>query len=288
MKKLMMLVLSCMVGGMFLTPINAKEVVNNNEYPTERTFQSNEYLDLLDEYKSLTEFNVSKVNAISANSENSDLDEVRQAIEAYPEYIRSLQSYTNAELSEMNYTESQISAIRNYDGSVEMTAQASASVSGNVYIGSNSYNSSTNRTTVTLYATAYWNGVPFVRGADTLGIGLVGSESNFLEFSSYCYTTRSSGVIYSQSSSPTMGLGNEYKFGIPDGAGVISSATMAYTAIASGNETLFGYGAAYSHHTVSSGTGFGFSISSEGGITLSFTGYSEVDSIIWDAHHTHS
>ena len=85
------------------------------------------------------------------------------------------------------------------------------------------------------------------------------------------------GIVYGSNYSVTLGAGVSYLFGIGDAAGVFSSATLTYDAIAEGNVTVIGYGAAYSHSWSSAGSSIGMSIG-VAGIGISFSANLE---IIW-------
>ena len=171
-----------------------------------------------------------------------------------------------------NYTDEQIFAIRHYDESEEMTKAASATVSGTLTHVSRTYNSSTNKTTVKIKAVVQWNGIPVVKGTDSLGIALVGSNASFIMSSSSCSVQYHDGsIVNSTYSQTTLGKGIVYRFGITrDSLYVFTKATLTYTAVAGANVTVYGYAAAYAHYTVGVTNSFGLSISNSG-IGISFS-----------------
>ena len=247
-----------------VSPVKA-ESASDMQHPV--SFCSNEYQSLLNEYDRL-----SKEALVKPNTANvSQVTSLKASIESYPSYIYSLQSKSYEELKQFNYTDSQISAIKDYNGSEQMTIAASATVSGSVSLSSRSYNSSSNKTTARVTATVRWNGVPFVKSADTFSTALAGSSANFMRTSSslrVVYPT--SGTVYGSNYSVTLGAGVSYKFGIADASGVFSSATLTYDAIAEGNVTAIGFGAAYSHAVTSGLSSIGISIGVSG-VGISFS-----------------
>ena len=100
--------------------------------------------------------------------------------DAYKNFIYSLNDRSDEELKYWNYTDEQINAIRNYDGTDEMTLLASATVTGILQITNYTYNSSTNKTTATLKYLGSWNGEPFFKTIDTIGVAFNGSEANYI------------------------------------------------------------------------------------------------------------
>ena len=161
MKIIKKIVSICLLAAvsLFTVPVYASD--SNNNLANGTHFTQNEYAELLNEYSSLA-------NSQSENiSTHSKLSSLKELIDKYPGYIYSLQKYSEDELKNLNYTDSQIYAIQNYDGSEKMTLAAAATVTGSVTLSSRSYNASTNKTTATVTATVRWNGIPFVRGSDT-------------------------------------------------------------------------------------------------------------------------
>ena len=86
------------------------------------------------------------------------------------------------------------------------------------------------------------------------------------------------GIVYGSNYSVTLGAGVSYLFGIGDAAGVFSSATLTYDAIAEG------YGAAYSHSWSSAGSSIGMSIG-VAGIGISFSA-NFGDNMMWQYANT--
>lgn len=243
---------------------------DSEEACEEAFFSGNEYVQMLNQYEEYEKLAKTK-SLIKADWKC--LTELKNAISSYPEYIVSLQSYSDEELRKYNFNDGQIYAIRHYDGSEEMTKAASASVSGSLS-KQYSYNGSTNKTTVTVTFTATWSGVPFIRADDTAAVGITGSTANFNKSSVSGKITKQNGTTVNLTNGEYTSMkGYKYKFGIPDGDGVIKKVTIVYKGVAQGKVTVYDYGGCYAHRTVSIGApSFGISISSTGpSFGLSFT-----------------
>lgn len=244
-------------------PVNA--YVADAETNDSRVFiQTDEYSMLLDEYEELC-------RSSKTNENRKSLEELCYLIKEYPQYILEKQKMSEQQLKTENYTEEQIYAIKNYDGSPAMTKAASASVTGSLSHVSRTYNSSANRTYVTVTASVHWNGTPLVKGTDTLGIALAGS-STFVRSNSYCLISHPTGSVYSSSYQTQVGLGVQYRFGISaDGINMFNYALLSYTGVAEGNVNVYAFSGAYSHFTYGSNIGFGFSIGGSYSAGISFT-----------------
>lgn len=207
---------------------------------------------------------------------------LKKAFSEYGQYISELKRMSDDELKSLNYLPSQIDAIRQYDGSERLIMAAAATMSGTLYYSSPSYNSNTNKTTMTVSAKVYWNGVPFLKSGDNFAIALKGSSADFVRQSSYCKITYPDGSItYSSNYSQVYGLGITYQFGIStDQTTVFTEALISYTGVAQGNVTVLEYAAAYAHLTYSIGNSIGLSISSTGS-SISFS-VSAYYSLMWN------
>ncbi len=270
MKKLFTVVLSIMLFAVTVLPMEAENFDSSTQaIPGDYSFEYNEYQMLVDEY------NNSLQQAMSHRLQKPDgkeLEDLKRTIDKYPDYIYSLQKYSDIELEQFNYSKDQIYAIRHYDGSSKMTAAASATVFGNVFTPTRVYNSSTDKTTVRFSITVYWSGLPFIKATDTMSAALIGTNP-FFESSSSCRVNYPDSThVYSSMKDTVIGAGVSYNIvTTTDYSTIFSSASLTYKATAQGNVTVYGYGAAYAHRTITGSVGFGLSIGKSGSIGISFT-----------------
>lgn len=181
-------------------------------------------------------------------------NQLLKAIDNYKDYIRSLNTLSDNELKEQNYTESQIFAIRNYDGSDEMTARAAASVTGTLNKTEYKYNSSTKKTYLTATFTVKWKGTPIYKHDDIIAIGIGGSEAGYFDLSHSLKVNKAGGnsntntryTVYSGA-----GVSAKFKIQDPHYFTVFESATLTYRGIAGGKVTVSGISAIYCHWELS-------------------------------------
>lgn len=227
-----------------------KEVLNQNEF-----------VSIVSEIESYKQKKYLKSNDFK------QYNQLLKAKDDYKDYIRSLNNLSDNELKEQNYTESQIFAIRNYDGSDEMTARAAASVTGTLSKTEYKYSSSTKKTYLTATFTVKWKGTPIYKHDDIIAIGIGGSEAGYYESSHSLKVNKAGGnsntntryTVYSGA-----GVSAKFKIQDPRYFKVFESATLTYRAVAGGKVTVSGISAIYCHWELSVGNSASFSISSSG------------------------
>ena len=229
-----------------ICPIYALEDENMlNSIPnTEQHYETSEYGAILAKLKSIESQQIARKKYNS-----NELRNILQERENYHNYIYELKEKTTDELLEMNFNNTQINAIKNFDGSDEKALLASAYVSATLKLTKFNYTSSTNRTNASATFSGKWVGTPLYKMQDTTAIGMIGSLSRFVKQSSSNAITHADGsVVRNTKSEYHSSAGQSYKFGIANINGkIIKSFTMTYTAAADGKNTLMDYGAVYAH-----------------------------------------
>ena len=264
----------------------AKLDVSASENENIKYLTVNEYSELLKEYNYLS--SLKKVARNTDDIINSKIEDLKTKIDDYPKHIYKLKDKTDAELYLLNYSDEQIGIIRSYDGSFEQTLAVSATVYAQLTLNSFSYSSTANRTYASATFSGYWNGTPFYRGTDNIGVSINGSLSRFAQNGYSAKITHADGtVIYNPSSEYISMVGVRYKFGITDGTGTIfKSFTMTYNAIADGKNTIIDYGAAYAHNiTTVTSFSLGLSYGSSVGVGISFS-FGNLSSNMWKNVYT--
>lgn len=99
----------------------------------------------------------------------------------YLEYIYKLKNLPESELANLSFDNVKIKAIKNFDGSDEMAARASATVSATLKLTKFNYKASDKRTHASATFSGSWKGTPFYKNQDTIGIGVIGSLSRFVK-----------------------------------------------------------------------------------------------------------
>lgn len=189
----------------------------------------------------------------------------------YKEYIYQLKTKSTSELKEMNYNDSQIEAIHNYDGSDTLSARAAATVQGTLSVPSFKYNSSTKKTNITAKYTVKWNGTPYFKYYDVMAIAVAGSEKKFMDNGSSFSCKKVTDMAGTKASKNVhIGAGVSYKFNIADknNTATFSSATLTYKAVAAGKVTLAAVEARYAHWQLNASVNFSISTS---GISIGFS-----------------
>lgn len=102
--------------------------------------------------KAILEDSPAQVSALDANV----IESVVNFEENFAERIERLNTYSDAQLRSVNYTDDQIYAIRNFDGSAEMMSRAASTCT--VYGGFTNWSASSSGTTVQNIAAFQWNG----------------------------------------------------------------------------------------------------------------------------------
>lgn len=209
------------------------------------------------EYEAILQHHASQPFSLEAET---SLNEDLQKLE---DHIIEMNEKTDEELKYLNYTDDQIFAIRNYDGSPEMLNRASAAVTGSVWASNRTY--SNNKTRVTISCTGTKNGSFVLNFQDNLAISLLGSSANFFPSSSHMTVRYSNGTSVTATARED-DSGVVFKFGIP----YMTSFSANYTGVADGDVRVIRYGATYGHNTKSIALD-GISIDSDLTIGISFS-----------------
>lgn len=226
------------------------------------------------------------------------LNKARKDIARFKNQIYELKGKSREELKRYKYTNSQIDAIKNYDGTEEMSVKASSKIKFSVKKNTLSYNSKTGLSTVKATVSFNWNGTPEDYGNDAFAmayeadnnhifkeVSSVTSLLKYKEFKSYKSVktwTKSAinkgdqDVIGSYGwSFPLRIKGDQYYACLYKGS-------FSITGVVSGKLKYFNVRYLYSHKSSIVPTGFGISISrgmSSAGIVLTkksrHTGYPE-------------
>lgn len=272
-------------------PTNVKASTDKNfidNVVNTKYYQGNEYQELLNHYNTqIIEFSKNIVTNLAIQE---DLSNTAQLIQEYKAYIYQLKELSIEELRELNYTDSQIDAIKNYDGSEEMSTRAAATVTGVLTLNHFYYDASSNRTYVSVRFRGWWNGTPMQRGMDETGIAILGSNARFAQNGSSNSITHANGSVVTNTNSKYYSMiGKVYKFGITDGNGqMFQKFDMTYNGVATGEVSIMDYGAAYVHNyqTIAvSSFGLTIGLDSTPSIGISFTVANNYE-IMWSAINT--
>lgn len=284
--------LSTLLSGVCLltissTPINANDEDLMKYAPAPKSIEINEYESLVQECNEYENY-IKENKQLLTNEEIENYNNVKDIKNKYHDYIYEQQKLSVDELKSQNYTDEQIQAIKDYDGSEEMTLRASASVSATLKLTKFTYKSSEKRTYASATFTGHWNGSPFVKNQDTIGIGITGSNARFARVGSSNYVKHADGTMYYNTANKYHSMiGMSYKFGIANqNLKMIKEFSMTYHALADGKVTVLDYGAAYIHHyqTISN-IGISISVGKEPSIGISFTP-TNGGSKMWDKVYT--
>ena len=252
----------------------------------------NQYLLLKNEYnitKSRYMLSETHNNAVKLNKAGKDIDRFKN-------HIYELKGKSREELKRYKYTNSQIDAIKKYDGTEEMTVRASSKIKFSVKKNILSYDKKTGLSTVKATVSFSWNGTPEDYGNDSFAMAYeadnnhifkedpsVTSSLKYKEFkSSKSVKIRTKSAINKGDqdvigsygwSFPLKIKGNQYYACLYDGS-------FSITGVVSGKLKYFNVRYLYSHKSSHIATGFGISISKgsvSAGITLTkgdhWTGY---------------
>lgn len=243
----------------------------------------NQYLLLKNEYnitKSRYMLSETHNNAVKLNKAGKDID-------CFKNRIYELKGKSREELKRYKYTNSQIDAIKNYDGTEEMSVKASSKIKFSVKKNTLSYNSKTGLSTVKATVSFSWNGTPEDYGNDSFAmayeadnnhifkeVSSVTSSLKYKEFkSSKSVKTWTKSAINKGNqdvigsygwSFPLKIKGDQYYACLYDGS-------FSITGVVSGKLKYFNVRYLYSHKSSIVPTGFGISISrgmSSAGIVL--------------------
>ena len=243
----------------------------------------NQYLLLKNEYnitKSRYMLYETDSNAVKLNKAGKDID-------CFKNHIDELKGKSREELKRYKYTNSQIDAIKNYDGTDEMTVKASSKMKFSVKKNILSYDAKTGLSTVKATVSFSWNGTPEDYGNDSFAmayeadnnhifkeVSFVTSSLKYKEFkSSKSVKTWTKSAINKGDqdvigsygwSFPLKVKGDQYYACLYDGS-------FSITGVVSGKLKYFNVRYLYSHKSSIVPTGFGISISrgmSSAGIVL--------------------
>ena len=243
----------------------------------------NQYLLLKNEYnitKSRYMLSETHNNAVKLNKAGKDID-------CFKNRIYELKGKSREELKRYKYTNSQIDAIKKYDGTEEMTVRASSKIKFSVKKNILSYDKKTGLSTVKATVSFSWNGTPEDYGNDSFAmayeadnnhifkeVSSVTSSLKYKEFkSSKSVKTWTKSAINKGNqdvigsygwSFPLKIKGDQYYACLYDGS-------FSITGVVSGKLKYFNVRYLYSHKSSIVPTGFGISISrgmSSAGIVL--------------------
>ena len=243
----------------------------------------NQYLLLKNEY------NITKSRYMLSETHNNavKLNKAGKDKKKYKNRIYELKGKSREELKRYKYTNSQIDAIKNYDGTEEMSVKASSKIKFSVKKNTLSYNSKTGLSTVKATVSFSWNGTPEDYGNDSFAmayeadnnhifkeVSSVTSSLKYKEFkSSKSVKTWTKSAINKGNqdvigsygwSFPLKIKGDQYYACLYDGS-------FSITGVVSGKLKYFNVRYLYSHKSSIVPTGFGISISrgmSSAGIVL--------------------
>lgn len=243
----------------------------------------NQYLLLKNEYnitKSRYMLSETHSNAVKLNKAGKDID-------LFKNHIYELKGKSTEELKRYKYTNSQIDAIKDYDGTEEMTVKASSKIKFSVKKNILSYDAKTGLSTVKATVSFSWNGIHEDYGNDSFAmayeadnnhifkeVSSVTSSLKYKEFKSYksvktwtksAINKGNQDVIGSYGwSFPLRIKGDQYY-------AYLYKESFSITGVVSGKLKYFNVRYLYSHKSSIVPTGFGISISrgmSSAGIVL--------------------
>lgn len=243
----------------------------------------NHYLLLKNEY------NITKSRYMLSETHNNavKLNKVGKDIDRFKNHIYELKGKSREELKRYKYTNSQIDAIKNYDGTDEMTVKASSKIKFSVKKNILSYDKKTGLSTVKATVSFSWNGTPEDYGNDSFAMAYEADNNHiFKEVSSITSSLKYKEFKSSKSvktwtksavkkgdqdvvgsygwSFPLRIKGDQYYACLYDGS-------FSITGVVSGKLKYFNVRYLYSHKSSIVPTGFGISISrgmSSAGIVL--------------------
>lgn len=243
----------------------------------------NQYLLLKNEYnitKSRYMLSETHSNAVKLNKAGKDIDRFKN-------HVYELKGKSREELKRYKYTNSQIDAIKSYDGTEKMSVKASSKIKFSVKKNTLSYNSKTGLSTVKATVSFNWNGTPEDYGNDAFAMAYEADNNHiFKEVSSV-----TSSLKYKEFKSPTsvktwtksaINKGNQdvigsYGWSFPlkikgdQYYACLYDGSFSITGVVSGKLKYFNVRYLYSHKSSIVPTGFGISISrgmSSAGIIL--------------------
>ena len=226
------------------------------------------------------------------------LNKARKDIARFKNQIYELKGKSREELKRYKYTNSQIDAIKNYDGTEEMSVKASSKIKFSVKKNTLSYNSKTGLSTVKATVSFSWNGTPEDYGNDAFAMAYEADNNHiFKEVSSVTSSLKYKEFKSSKSvktwTKSAVNKGDQdvigsYGWSFPlrikgdQYYACLYKGSFSITGVVSGKLKYFNVRYLYSHKSSIVPTGFGISISrgmSSAGIVLTkksrHTGYPE-------------
>ena len=224
------------------------------------------------------------------------LNKARKDIARFKNQIYELKGKSREELKRYKYTNSQIDAIKNYDGTEEMSVKASSKIKFSVKKNTLSYNSKTGLSTVKATVSFSWNGTPEDYGNDAFAmayeadnnhifkeVSSVTSSLKYKEFkSSKSVKTWTKSAVNKGDQAVIGSYGWSFPLRIKGDQyyACLYKGSFSITGVVSGKLKYFNVRYLYSHKSSYIATGFGISISKgsvSAGITLAienhWTGY---------------
>uniref|UniRef100_UPI003F8035E0 hypothetical protein n=1 Tax=Catenibacterium faecis TaxID=2764323 RepID=UPI003F8035E0 len=229
--------------------------------------------------------------AVKLNTAGKDIDRFKN-------HIYELKGKSKEELKRYKYTNTQIDAIKNYDGTEEMSVKASSKIKFSVKKNTLSYNSKTGLSTVKATVSFSWNGTPEDYGNDAFAMAYEADNNHiFKEVSSVTSSLKYKEFKSSKSvktwTKSAVNKGDQdvigsYGWSFPlrikgdQYYACLYKGSFSITGVVSGKLKYFNVRYLYSHKSSIVPTGFGISISrgmSSAGIVLTkksrHTGYPE-------------
>ena len=243
----------------------------------------NQYLLLKNEYnitKSRYMLSETHNNAVKLNKAGKDID-------CFKNRIYELKGKSREELKRYKYTNSQIDAIKNYDGTEEMTVKASSKIKFSVKKNILSYDAKTGLSTAKATVSFSWNGTPEDYGNDSFAMAYEADNNHiFKEVSSVTSSLKYKEFKSSKSvkirTKSAINKGNQdvigsYGWSFPlkikgdQYYACLYKGSFSIAGVVSGKLKYFNVRYLYSHKSSIVPTGFGISISrgmSSAGIIL--------------------
>lgn len=254
MKKLGVCLLSlCM--GITCALVNVKAKTLDNIEMEETSIVKDEYTMLLEEIETYEKEGKSVLTMNKAESEY--YLEIKKAVEEYPGFIYQQQKLPDEELKKLHYDDQQIAAIRAFNGEESLIPLAAAYVTASLTATEFYYNQNENRTYFAINLLGNWSGSPLIRSQDTVGLGVGGTTSNYIEISSTGRVTFDNGTTITNLSSKGHTNGRQYKFGLTNGNSQLRYFQFTFKGFGDGKMTGSAYSAAYAHAKLTTNLGFG-------------------------------
>ena len=243
----------------------------------------NQYLLLKNEYnitKSRYMLSETHSNAVKLNKAGKDIDRFKN-------HVYELKGKSREELKRYKYTNSQIDAIKSYDGTEKMSVKASSKIKFSVKKNTLSYNSKTGLSTVKATVSFNWNGTPEDYGNDAFEMAYeadnnhifkeVSSVTSSLKYKEFKSTTSVKTWTKSAINKGDQDVIGSYGWSFPlrikgdQYYACLYKGSFSITGVVSGKLKYFNVRYLYSHKSSIVPIGFGISISrgmSSAGIIL--------------------